>query len=96
MTLDELYTYITSQLTPEEALKKMLASALYTYEHLKLRDLPECQPEFIIAMAALDLGWGIALTKNEGQVTGLVVGTEDYMKNVYFGKVTSVPMPDEP
>jgi len=83
MTVEELYNHITAHMTPEEALKKMLAAGTRTYEKLKF---PEGEapvpPEVVIVMAAIDLGWGLIVEKPEvsKNIRGLVVGTEQYLE----------------
>lgn len=91
MTLDQLYDHITSQMTPEVALKRMLGSQLEVYENLKnvrpdeIEDGATVNPLFIITAAAMDLGWNLAIEKgDEGfDVEGLTVGTEAYMKRTF-------------
>lgn len=83
MNKQELYDYIVSQLTPEEALMRLLESSLLQYEHLKFPEKgKEVAPEFIIAMAALDLGWIIAVEKNQKFIRGIAVGTKEYMDEI--------------
>ncbi len=83
MTVDELYNYITSQMKPEEALKKLLESSLIRYEKLKFAEGETVHPLFIITMAALDMGWDFAVESNVDTVRGLTVGTKEYMDK-YF------------
>ncbi len=83
MNVDELYNHIVSQITPEEALKKMLESSLLTYEKLKFKKGKEVHPLFIISMAAMDLGWQIAIKKDKENIEGLTVGTKDYMNRQF-------------
>lgn len=83
ITLEELYNLIASQMTPEVGLKRLLASALLTYEKLKFPSQEEAvHPVIIISMAAMDMGWGFIIENAEDQINvrGLVVGDEDYMK----------------
>ena len=83
MTPEELYDYITSQMTPEAALKKLLKGAILNYEKLKGQDDPPTHPEIIITMAAYDLGWHIALKNTDDeQVPGMIVGTMEYLEEV--------------
>ncbi len=84
MKVDDLYIFITSQMTPEVALKRLLASSLRSYEHLKFPS-PEqsVDPVLIIAHAALDLGWSIAVKDGDEEVQGLAVGTDEYMKKLF-------------
>lgn len=84
MTLDEFYDYITKYMTPEQALKKLLATQMDRYEKLKLpgeEGGEPISPIFIIANAAMDLGWNIVLEdeKVSNEVRGLTVGTDEYI-----------------
>ena len=85
MTLQELYDYITSQLTPEEALKKMLEAGLLKYEKLKFNEGEEIHPIQLIAMASMDMGWKIAIEKDQENIRGISIGSEEYMLEL-FGK----------
>lgn len=81
-TLDDLYNYIVSQITPEVALKRLLASSLIKYDNLKFpKDEEGVHPTIIIAMAALDMGWAIAVDTEEVNLQGLVVGTTEFIDN---------------
>lgn len=86
MTPKKLYDYITAQITPEQALMKMLEASLIQYEALKF-DAAEnaVHPLVIIAMAAKDLGWQIAVKADddENDVIGIVIGTEAYMDEAF-------------
>ncbi len=79
MTVDGFYDYITRYMSPEDALKKLLISSLGRYEKLKFEEGKEVHPEMIIAMAAMDLGWGIVVETGEKNVNGLVLGTTEYV-----------------
>jgi len=83
MTLDELYDYITSQLTPEETLKKMLESSLINYKELKFKKGKEIHPLILISLASLEMGWGIAIEKDKELVRGISVGTKEYMEKLF-------------
>lgn len=84
MKIKELYNYIISQMTPEEALMKLLESSLITYDKLKFPvSGEEIHPLIIITMASMDMGWQIAVENADGEVRGLSVGTEDFMKDLY-------------
>lgn len=82
MTVDEFYNFITQHMTAEQALKKLLATQIDRYEKLKIPDGELISPIFIIANAAMDLGWNIVLEGEEvsSEVRGLIVGTDDYLK----------------
>lgn len=84
MTIDEFYNYITKYMTPEQALKKLLASQMDWYEKLKLpgeEGREPVSPIFIIANAAMDLGWDIVLEDASAseEIRGLMVGTKEYI-----------------
>lgn len=83
MNVNELYDHITKSLTPEEALKRLLSSSLHSYEKLKFEKGKEVDPLIIMTMAALDMGWDIAVERDQEIVRGLIVGTKEYM-NVRF------------
>lgn len=83
ISLDEFYNHIISHLTPEEALKRLLAGTVDQYTQMRGLEGNSGQPEMIIAMAAFELGWGIAFDKSENEIKGLVVGTEEYMNSIF-------------
>jgi hypothetical protein len=88
MTLQELYDYITSKMTPEQALKKMLESSLIEYQHLKFSgEGKEIHPLMLIAMCGFELGWSIALPKDSEtdntEMNGIVMGTKEFLDELY-------------
>lgn len=87
ITVDEFYNYITSHMTPEEALKKLLQSSLIQYEKLKFDSQEKAvHPIIIITMAAMDMGWQMAIEKTEDEnadVRGICVGTPEYLDSVF-------------
>jgi hypothetical protein len=87
MTVDALYDYITQQLSPEEALRRLLTSSLISYEKLKFdKEAGEAvHPLFIISMAAMDMGWQIAIPNldPEAEVTGIACGTAEYIQSLF-------------
>ena len=84
MTANEFYNYITSQITPEQALMKLLEGAVIQYENLKFDDQQKAvHPIHIIAMAAMDMGWDIAFKSDDLNINGLSVGTEEYIKSIF-------------
>jgi len=87
MTVDQLYDYIVSQMTPEQALKKLLHGSLIQYEKLKFDSQQESvHPVIIITMAAMDLGWDIVIEKpaeEDAEVRGISVGTREYLESVF-------------
>lgn len=71
---------------------KLLSGPLYKYEHITFPKRGEeedgnegVHPLLVIAMAALDLGWQLAIENGEGdeQVRGLAVGTQEYMDKLF-------------
>ena len=83
MTTQELYTFITKHIPIEQVLLKLLESSLISYEKLKFDDKNETvHPLLIITMAALDLGWDLAIEKDVKEVRGLAVGTSEYLDTI--------------
>jgi hypothetical protein len=83
MTVKELYDYITEQMSAEEALMHLLSGSIIEYEKLKFDSKEKSvHPLFIISMAAMDMGWQMAIEKGDGNVNGLVVGNEEYMNKI--------------
>lgn len=86
MTKDELKKYILSKMTAEEALDIYLQLSLNHYERLKDdKGEQEGHPIFIIAAAAMDLGWDFlveAETVENDEVRGVAVGTREYLDNL--------------
>lgn len=79
MTVKKLYDHITSQITPEVALMRLLESSLISYDKLKFDEGKEVHPLVIIANATMDMGWNFAIEKNRENIEGLVIGTQEYM-----------------
>jgi hypothetical protein len=98
ITVNEFYDHITKHMTPEEALKKLLVGPLMSYEKLKFNSKQEAvQPELIIAMAGMDLGWQIAIRHSndpKAPLQGITVGTPEYMDKMlnfrYLGRKVHV------
>lgn len=89
MTVQALYDYITKQMTPEAALLKMLEAGVIKYEKLKFDEAEgPVHPLMVIAMAAHDLGWQIAVKADddENNFIGVCIGTEAYMDEVLKGE----------
>ena len=86
MTVKEFKDYILKHMTAEEALERLLATEVAHYEKLKLEkgENPDTlSPMYMLAMAAMDCGWDIAVEKREdGMLRGLSVGTPDYLKDM--------------
>jgi hypothetical protein len=95
MTVDQLYDYITAQMTAEQALRKLLQAGLIEYEALKFTD-PEnaVHPLIIITMAAQDMGWEIAVDPEDEDVNGIAVGTTAYMTKLFNAKGPLKPHED--
>lgn len=86
MTVDSFYDYITQHISPEVALKRMLSSSFIAYENLKFDEKgKEVHPLLIITMAAMDLGWQMEIERDQPEVRGIAVGSEEYM-NARRGK----------
>lgn len=84
MNAQELYDYITKQLTPEEALKKLLESSILSYEKLKFNSQEDAvHPIIIISMCAMEMGWVMCIKKDEENVSGIVVGTQEYVDEIF-------------
>lgn len=86
MKVKELYDHIVKHMTPEEALMKLLSSSLVNYEKLKFNKGEEIHPEIIIVMAAMDLGWDVAVENNKEIIRGFVMGTKEYMNERFKDK----------
>lgn len=86
MNAKEFYDYITSKMTAEEALLKMLEGQVMEYEKLKFsQEENAIHPLLLIAMAAQDMGWDIAIPNtgnDEDDVEGIICGTDAYMKRM--------------
>jgi len=90
MTAKELRDFILTKMTAEEALLKLLQSHVEHYEKLKVQmenaeeGDNQGSPIMIIAAAAMDLGWQIAVENSEedAPVRGLCVGTGAYLDAV--------------
>ena len=87
MNVQELYNYITSKLTPEAALMKMLEASVIEYEKLKFNKGEEINPEILIFMAAFDRGWNLAVEDVDAgnpdkELRGIIVGTKEYISEV--------------
>lgn len=85
MTVQELYDYITKNMTPEQALKKLLEGTLIEYQQLKFSEEgKEIHPAMLIAMASMEMNWMIVIPNDDDddELNGMIVGTEDYIKSV--------------
>ena len=86
MTVHQLYDYILKEMTPEQALMKLLKGPVMSYDKLKFAKGEEVHPELIITMAAFDLGWDLAIEKSENEndvVRGMAIGTKEYLESIF-------------
>ena len=86
MDTKELYDHITKHMTPEEALMKLLEGHLLTYENLKYNEGEELHPVMLVAMAALDMNWSMAIPKEKNEddiLNGMAIGTQEYLDDVF-------------
>jgi len=85
MTIQETYDHITKYMSAEQALMKLLEGHVRTYDHLKFNEGEELHPLMVVTMAALDMGWSIAIPdgSDDEEVTGMAIGTEDYLNNLF-------------
>lgn len=86
MNSDEMYDYITSQMTPEEALRKLLQAqsvdiGSILYQAKKIEIPSGFKPYFLIALGAQILKWGMAFesSRGSGEMRGMAVGTKEYL-----------------
>jgi hypothetical protein len=86
MTVQDLYEYITKHMTAEQALMNLLKGHVIEYEKLKFSaEGEEIHPIMLITMAAMDMGWDMAVPDPEdpdAEVIGMIVGTTDYIDDV--------------
>lgn len=84
MKVSEFKEYILKHMTADEALTKLLESSLVSYEKLKFDSTDKAvHPLLIISMAAMDMGWIMAIEKDEQEVRGIAVGTKEYMDSLF-------------
>jgi len=85
-------------MTAEQALQKLLEGHLLTYEKLKFQEGEEIHPIMLISMAAMDMGWNMAIPDHnndpDAKIEGMIVGTNDYIDDV-LGKNNDFPDKDE-
>lgn len=85
MTVKEVFDYILTQMTAEQALMKLLEGGVRQYKSLRFNDKEEgkeVHPLIIVTMAAADMQWNYYLEGNDQQedIEGLVIGTLDYIE----------------
>ena len=84
MNAKEFYDHITSHMTPEEALLKLLEGHVLTYEKLKFNEGEELHPLMVATMAAVDMGWNIAIPEggDDEEIQGIIMGTPEYLEEI--------------
>lgn len=84
LSITELYDHITKHMSPEDALMRLLEGHARTYEHLKFNEGEEIHPLMLISMAALEMGWVLAIPdgKDDEEIQGITVGTEEYVTDI--------------
>ncbi len=83
MKAKEFYDYLLTQMSAEEALLKLLEGQVLNYEKLKFDKGEEVHPIFVISMAAIDMGWGLAIpNEDDEEIQGMIVGTQEYLDGV--------------
>ena len=89
MTVQETFDHITAHMSAEDALKKLLEGHIRTYEHLKFNEGEELHPLMLVSLAALDMGWDIAIPDNKGdedmELIGMAIGTPEYFEDLFAG-----------
>lgn len=97
MNIEKLYAHLTSQLSEKEIIMRFLQSSLIKYDKLKFSDIegpngkvvPDgVHPLIIIAYATMDMGWNFMVEKVDGDVRGLIIGTDEYV--VKYNKTVEV------
>ena len=99
MNAKEFRDYMLTHMTAEEALLKLLEGPLIAYEKLKFDKGEEVHPIMVITMAAMDLGWNLAIPDDEDgdtEIIGMVVGTEEYLDGIFDGKYRNFPDDNPP
>ena len=84
MNAKEFYDHITEHMSAEEALLKLLEGHVKTYDKLKFQEGEEVHPLMIASMAAMDMGWGMAIPEgdDEEEVRGILMGTPEYLEEM--------------
>jgi len=84
MNPKEFYDHITQHMTPEQALLKLLEGHVLTYEKLKFNEGEELHPLMVVSMAAMDMGWDIAIPegKDDEEIQGIIMGTDEYLQEM--------------
>ncbi|MBN1637340.1 MAG: hypothetical protein JW866_00105 [Ignavibacteriales bacterium] len=84
MNTNELYDHITKNMTPEQALMKLLEGTIRNYEHLKFNEGEEIHPTMIVVMATKEMGWNIAIPNGDDdeELSGMIIGTNEYIDSI--------------
>src|SRR5271157_1465275 len=98
MTTKEYRDYILTQMTAEKALLILLEGQLREYEKLKFSsEETSIHPILIIPMAAMDMGWQMAIPdpkdNPDEEVRGMIVGTKEYIDDILNNKDKTI-IPD--
>jgi len=85
MTSDELADYILTQMSAEDALRKLLSAQMlsagkimYQTSEIELSD--GMRPYALIMIAAKLLGWDVAFESDQENMRGMAIGTKEYLK----------------
>jgi hypothetical protein len=88
MKVKEFYDFITSKMTAEQALLKLLEGSVIQYDRLKFDEANQpVHPTLIILMAVMDLGWAIAFDADSPEIEGLSAGTIEYMDKLFAKEI---------
>jgi len=83
---EELYNHILKNMTAEQALKNILEAQIINYTHLKFNNGEEIHPVMVICMAALEMGWDLAIPNHENEedeIKGLSCGKTEYLNELF-------------
>jgi len=86
MNVKELYDHITKHMTAEQALMKLLEGHVLTYEKLKFQEGEEIHPTILVVMAAMDMGWNLAIPNtgnDDDELQGMAIGTHEYLDKLF-------------
>lgn len=84
MNVKEFYDHITEHMSAEEALLKLLEGHVKTYDKLKFNEGEELHPLMVASMAAMDMGWQMAIPEDseDEEVRGIIMGTPEYLEEI--------------
>jgi hypothetical protein len=86
MNVKELYDHITKHMTAEQALMKLLEGHVLTYDKLKFQEGEEIHPTILVVMAAMDMGWNLAIPdtgNDDDELQGMAIGTQEYLDKLF-------------